>query len=119
MLSRKKPRELLVMVIAALFVVAFASVAFAFSAGDTPFTYTGKIVAVDNANKILTVQAGPNDQLVFRLNDNGAIMKCGKPVAWSDLRSGDSVTLSYFEKSSGNYIADTITLAPSMMEHCS
>ncbi len=109
---------LLTMAIAAFFVMAFALSAFAFSAEDTPFTYSGKIVAIDNASKILTIQAAPNDQLSFNLNGNGTIMQCNKPVAWSNLKKGDSVTVSYFEKSDGNFVADTITLAPGMMGHC-
>jgi hypothetical protein len=119
MFGRKSIKGVLVMVLAALFVMAFAYQASAFSAGgSTPFTYTGKIVALDNADKILTVQAGPNDELTFNLNENGAVMKCSMSGSFTDLRIGDLVTVSYFDEGNSTYIANEINFAASGMNRC-
>ncbi len=109
-------------VFAALFVAAFALPAFAFSASATPFAYSGKVVAIDNADKLLTVQAGPNDQQIFRMNDQATVSKCGQPESFSNLKIGDEVTIAYYQSGSNNNVADDIALAPSpgmMPEHCS
>jgi hypothetical protein len=96
--------------------------AFAFSAGgSTPFTYMGTVVAIENANKIITVQAGPNDQLTFNLVNNGTVVKCcSMSKSFSDLKMGDHVTVSYFEENNGNFMTDTVSFVPqNIMEQCS
>jgi hypothetical protein len=103
----------LVAVIAALFMVAFA-----YQAGAAPFTYVGKVISIDQASKILTVQAGPNDQHIFSMNSGATILKCSKPEAWGNIKVGDKVSVNYFEKSSGNYVANNISLLPAMGQHC-
>jgi len=101
---------------AVLFVLAFALQASAFSASSgTPFTYTGKIIALDYADRTVTVQAGPNDELTFNLDDSARVMKCSMSESFSNLKTGDEVTVSYFEEGSGPYIASGIDLS---VEHC-
>ncbi len=101
----------MVLALTMLFVMAFAYQASAFSAeGNDPFTYTGKIVSLDNEGKILSVQAGPNDELAFQLHDGGVVMRCGAEVPFGDLRTGDMVTVSYFDKATDLYIANEIDL---------
>ncbi len=118
MSDKKSIKGVLVVVLAALFVMAFAYQAQAAvfsSSGSTPFSYTGKIVALDNHDKIVTVQAGPNDELAFSLNDNGAVMKCTMSESFTNLKIGDVVTVSYFDPGDGSYIANEIDLG---MNHC-
>jgi len=120
MFGRESTKRTLLVVVAALFVMAFAYQAFGYSAGagSAPYTYEGTVVSIDNANRIVTVQAGPNDLLTFNLNDSGTVMKCSMFTSFDSLKIGDHVTVSYFEQSNGNFIADAITFVPSDMEHC-
>jgi hypothetical protein len=119
MSGRKNIRVVLSLAAAALFVMAFAYEASAFSAGgSTPFTYTGNIVATDSANNIISVQAGPDDVLSFRLNADDAVMSCNMPGSFSDLKIGEMATVSYFEEGTGNYVANEVDLLESGMRHC-
>ena len=105
-------------VLAMLFVTAFAFPAFAFSTGATPFSYSGKVVAIDNADRIVTVQAAPNDQQIFSMNSHATVSKCGKLESFSNLKIGDKVTIAYYETGDNNYIANDLSVAPSMGQHC-
>ena len=105
-------------VLAMLFVMAFAFPAFAFSTGATPFSYSGKVVAIDNADRIVTVQAGPNDQQIFRMSDHATVSKCGKLESLSNLKIGDEVTIAYYETGDNNFVANDMSLAPLMGQHC-
>lgn len=119
MSGKKALTRVLLVVLAALFVMAFAYQASAFSAGgSSPFSYTGKIVALDSHDKIVTVQAGPNDELTFNLNDNGAVMRCSMSESFASLKIGDEVTVSYFDRGDGSYIADEIDLGMAGMNRC-
>ena len=117
MRGRTNMKTVLTVVLAALFVMAFAYQVSAISAsGSTPFTYTGKVLAFDNANKIITVQAGPNDQQSFSLSGRASVMRCSMP--FSDLKAGDTVTVNYYDKGGGDLIANQVDVAPSGMTHC-
>ena len=105
-------------VLAMLFVMAFAFPAFAFSTGATPFSYSGKVVAIDNADRIVTVQAGPNDQQIFRMSDHATVSKCGKLESFGNLKIGDNVTIAYYETGDNNFVANDMSLAPLMGQHC-
>ena len=119
MLSRKHVKSVLAIAVAALFVLAFAYQASAYSAGgSTPFTYTGKIVSLDNNYKWVTVQAGPNDELSFKLDDGAAVTKCNMSEHFGDLKIGDHVTISYFEEGTGGYIANQVDWLPMGMSRC-
>jgi|MudIll2142460700_1097286.scaffolds.fasta_scaffold187581_2 hypothetical protein len=108
-----------VVMLAALFVAAFAYQASAISAGgNTPFTYAGKIVSLDSAAKVVTVQAGPGDELTFNLVDTGAIMTCNAPGSFTDLKIGDSVTVSYFDQGGSTYIVSELNHVPAGMSKC-
>ena len=117
MLGRKNTKRVLIMTLAALFVMAFAYQASAFSSGgSTPFAYTGKIVALDS--RILTVQAAPNAEHTFNLADSVEVMKCDMAASLSDLKIGDEVTVSYFDEGNGKLIASGIDYAASGMQRC-
>ena len=119
MLSRTNIKTVLTLAVAALFVVAFAYQASAYSAGgSTPFTYTGKIVGLDNDHRFVTVQAGENDTLLFKLDDSAAVMQCNMNEHFGDLKIGDHVTVSYFEESNGGYIASELDWLPMGMTRC-
>jgi hypothetical protein len=119
MLSKMNVKTVLTVAVAALFVLAFAYQASAYSAGgSTPFTYTGKILSLDNDHKFVTVQAGPNDELSFKLDDGAAVMKCNMSEHFRDLKIGDHVTISYFEEGKGGYIANEVDWLPMGMSRC-
>jgi hypothetical protein len=107
-------------VLTVLFVMAFAFPAFAFSTGATPFAYCGKVIAIDNAYRILTMQAGPNDQQIFSMNTHATVSKCGELESFSNLKIGDEVTVSYYQTGDNNNVADDVSLVPSGMmgQHC-
>ncbi len=64
------------------------------------------------------MQAGPNDELTFNLSDNGAVMKCSMSESFTSLKIGDVVTVSYFDRGDGSYIADEIDLGAAGMNRC-
>jgi hypothetical protein len=109
-------------VLAMLFVMAFAFPAFAFPTGATPYAYSGKVVAIDSVYRTVTVQARPNDEQIFIVNDDATVATCGKLESFSSLKVGDEVTISYYQTGSNTNIADDIALtsSPGMMsQHCS
>ena len=119
MFSRTDIKVVLAVAVAALFVTAFAYQASAYSGGgSTPFTYTGRIISLDNDYKWVTVQAGPNDKLSFKLGDGAAIMKCTMDEHFTGLKIGDEVKISYFEEGNGGYIASQVDWLPMGMERC-
>jgi len=119
MFSRKDTRVVLAIAVAALLVMAFAYQASAtFAAGSAPFTYSGQIVSLDSGDRYLTVQAGPNDELNFTLDDGAPVMVCSMDERLANLKVGDHVTVSYFEKGTGGYIATQIISLPSGMNQC-
>ncbi len=120
MFDKRNLKDVLVVLLAAFFVVGFAYQASAFSAGgsSTPFTYSGKILALDNAGKIITVQAGPNDEQTFKLSGDGAVMKCSMSASFSDLKIGDVVTVNYFDQGDGTYIANEIDFGAADRDRC-
>jgi|MudIll2142460700_1097286.scaffolds.fasta_scaffold00865_8 hypothetical protein len=119
MLSKKSIKTVLTVALAALFVLAFAYQTSAYSSGgSSPFTYTGKILSLDNNYKWVTVQAGPNDELSFRLDDGVAVMQCNMSGHFEDLKIGDHVTVTYFEEGNGGYIASEVDWLPMGMTRC-
>ena len=119
MFGRTNVKVFLAVAVAALFVTAFAYQASAYSAGGSgPFTYTGNIVSLDNDYRFVTVQAGPNDVLSFKLDDGAAVMKCNMDEHFTGLKIGDKVTISYFEETNGGYIASEAEWLPMGMSRC-
>lgn len=121
MFYRDRRKEIVVMVVAALFVMVYAYSAF--SAENMPSygsagSYIGKVIVIDNAKKIVTVRSSAGDEKMFTLADSGQVFKCGKAERWDAIKVGDEVTVSYFEKAEGNYVANSVTLSPGM-EKCS
>jgi hypothetical protein len=122
MIKKSLGPVLVIVAVAAVLVLGFSLPAFAYSASSTPFSYSGKIVAIDSAAKAITVQAGLNDQRIFTLNSVAQVTKCNRPESFSSLKVGDKVTVSYYQTGVGDFIATGIALSPSgsmMYEHCS
>jgi hypothetical protein len=119
MFSRTSINVGLVLAVSMLFIMAFAYQASAYSAGgSTPFTYEGIVVELDNAHNIVTVQAGPNDEFSFRLAKDAAVIMCDMTKPFTDLEIGDQVEVSYFEESSGGYIASEVDLLATGLGQC-
>jgi len=119
MFTRTNEKTVLTLAVATLFVLAFAYQVSAYTAGgSTPFTYTGNIVSLDNDYRWVTVQAGPNDELSFKLDDSTAVMKCNMHEHFRDLKIGDQVTISYFEEGNSGYIASEVNWLPMGMTRC-
>jgi hypothetical protein len=106
-------RVLLISAVAAVLVMGFAFPAFAFSASSTPFSYSGKIVAIDNAARTLTVQSVMGGRQMFTLNSLAAVTKCNGHVSFTNLKVGDEVAIAYYQTSVGNFVANEIALTPS------
>ena len=120
MFSRKTIKSVLSVAVAALLVTAFAYQVSAYSVGDnTSYTYTGKVVEVDNAHRYVTVQAGSSDTSSFKLDDHATVTKCDKIVSLSDLKPGDMVTIYYFQENlGGRHIASEIEMTAYGMKRC-
>jgi hypothetical protein len=113
---------LLISAVAAVLVMGFAFAAFAFSASSTPFSYCGKIVAIDNSARTLTVQSVMGGRQIFTLNSVASVTKCNGPMSFTNLKVGDEVTIAHCQTSVGNFVANEIALTPSsgmMYQHCS
>ncbi len=115
-------KTILTVTVAALFVVAFAyqaSAAAYLPVGNASFTFTGKIISLDKDYRWITVQAGPNDVMSFRLAYGAAVTNCsGMSEHFRDLKVGDQVAISYFEEGGSGYIASDINWLPIGTRHC-
>lgn len=101
MMARRIMAVLSVMIVA-LFAVAFAAQANDYSnSAHATLHYTGKIVGIDPASKVLTVQAGPKDEAYFELRDDASVKACDKELSFRDLKVGDTVSITYFSDSLG------------------
>jgi hypothetical protein len=74
-------RVLLISAVAAVVVMGFAFPVFAFIASSTPFSYSGKIVAIDNVARTLTVQSAMGGRQIFTLNSVASVTKCSGPAS--------------------------------------
>jgi len=99
---------------------AFAYQVSAYSVGDnTSYTYTGKVVEVDNAHRYVTVQAGRVIHPALNWDDHATVTKCDKIVSLSDLKPGDMVTIYYFQENlGGRHIASEIGDDGIRMKRC-
>lgn len=119
MYGRKNIKSVLAVVFAALLLTAFAYQASAYNGDIASYTYTGKVVEVDNAYNYVTVQAGPNSTFSFKLDDHATVMKCDKFGSLNDLKPGDLVTVYYFQENlGGRHIASEIDSATYGMKSC-
>jgi hypothetical protein len=64
------------------------------------------------------VQAGPNDVLSFKLDNDAAVMKCSMDERFTHLKIGDDVTISYFEEGNSGYIASEVDSWPMGLSRC-
>jgi len=97
-----KISAVLAVLVSVLFVAAFAVQASEYFEGArATLHYTGKITGIDAANKILTVEAGMNDEAYFDLSDVASVTMCDKELSFNDLKIGDTVSISYFVDSLG------------------
>lgn len=106
------------MFVAALFVMSMAG-----SAGAFPFALQGKIIAIDNDSQKLTLQqdqCGMSGQYGLTWDKRTTTVLRGRElVSFSDLKVGDDITVRYYEKSPGMYVAEDINILPSAMaERC-
>jgi len=118
MYGRENIRSVLAVVFAAFLVTAFAYQAFAYNSDITLYTYTGKVVEVDNAHSYVTV-AGPNSTFSFKLDDHATVMRCDNWGSFTDLKPGDVVTVYYFQENLGcRHIASEIDSLTYGMKSC-
>jgi hypothetical protein len=104
------------MFVAALFAISIASSASAF-----PFALQGKVTSIDSDGKKLTLQedqCGMSGQYGFTLDRDSTVMRGNDFVSFSDIRVGDEVIVTYFEKSPGLYVAEDINITDMLRQHC-
>jgi hypothetical protein len=104
------------MFVAALFVISMAS-----SAGAFPFTLQGKVVAIDSDGKRLTLQedqCGMSGQFGITWDRNATVTRGNDFVSFNDIRDGDDVIVTYYEKSPGLYVAEDINIPDMLSQHC-
>jgi len=120
MCGRKNIKSVLAVVFVTLLVTAFAYQASAYSVGDSPlYTYTGKVLEIDNVHNYVTVQAGSDNAFSFKLDDYATVMKCDKIGSLTDLKAGDLVTVYYFQENlGGRHIASEINAVTYGMKSC-
>jgi len=120
MFGMRNIKSVLAMVFAVLLAMTFAYQASAYSVGDNElYTYTGKVLEVDNIHNYVTVQAGFDNALSFKLDDYATVMKCDKVGSLTDLKPGDLVTVYYFQENlGGRHIASEINSVTHDMKSC-
>ncbi len=104
------------MFVAALFVISMAS-----SASAYPFTLQGKVVSIDSNSKKLTLQedqCGMSGRYGITWDNNATVMRGNDFVSFNDIRAGDDVIVTYYEKSPGEYVAEDITIPTMVSPHC-
>jgi len=105
------------MFVAALFVISIAS-----SASAYPFALQGKVISVDSDGKKLVLQeerCGMNGgQFGFTWDRQSTVMIGDNFAAFSDIRPGDDIIVTYYESSPGLYVAEDINIPDMLREHC-
>ena len=73
-------------------------------------TASGHLVSIDAAAKTLVVNVeqrpGETKDLTFTLDDESKIVKDGAAIAATELKSGDSVTVTYKEANAKNVVVN-------------
>lgn len=85
-----------------VFAAAFAVQAY--DSGETTFApvyFSGTIVGIDPAYRILTVQSDLKDEAYFTVTDRASLVVCGNEVDFKDLKVGETVTVRFFTESLG------------------
>ncbi len=101
------------MVVAALFVMSLTG-----SAGAFPFALQGKVVAIDSGSHRLTLQedqCGMSGLYGLTWDDSSTVMRGNDFLSFNDIRPGDDITVRYYEKSPGLYLAEDINIVPANM----
>lgn len=104
------------MFVAALFVISIAS-----SASAYPFALQGKVVAIDSDGKKLTLQedqCGMSGQFGITWDNNTTVMRGNDFLSFNDIKVGDDVIVTYYEKSTGQYVAEEIDIPSMLLQHC-
>ncbi len=104
------------MFVAALFVISIAS-----SASAYPFAFQGKVAAIDSDGKRLTLQedqCGMSGQFGITWDNSSTVMRGNNFVSFNDIKVGDEVTVTYYEKSPGLYLAEDIAIPDILRQHC-
>ena len=104
------------MFVAALFVISIASTASAF-----PFSLQGKVAAIDSAGKTLTLQedkCGMSGKFGLTWDNDTTVMRGNDFAAFNDIRVGDDVIVTYYESSSGQYVAEDIDIPAMLSQNC-
>jgi hypothetical protein len=105
----KVAMSLLLLVAAGLFVLSFASTTFA---GEmSKLSLKGEVVAINPDTKTLFVKSDDamKGEFSFTLDDKAKITACDEIKAFGDLKVGDHITVTYYERE-GKSIADSIAL---------
>lgn len=107
----------LMMVLTALFVISMTG-----SAGAFPFAIQGRVVSIDNGSHTLTLQenqCGMSGVYGLAWDNTTTVMRGSDFASFGDIRSGDEITVTYFESSPGLYLAEDINILPAgMRENC-
>jgi hypothetical protein len=115
--------RILLMAVAALFVMSFAYPAVA---NDNALTLKGEIVAVDNYAKTLTVKSlektrssdmGLRGEFTFTMDKMTNVVSCTENKSLNDIGVGEKVTVTYYEKE-GVLFADTIEIGIPIVVAC-
>ncbi len=106
------------MFVAALFVISMSG-----SASAYPFALAGKVVSIDANSKTLTLQqdqCGLSGQFGITWGDHSTVMRGDDFISFNDIRVGDNVIVTYYEKNPGEYVAEDIDIPASGMlpERC-
>jgi len=105
------------MFVAALFVISIAS-----SASAYPFELQGKVTAIDSAGKKLTLQEDQcgmsGGKFGITWDDSSTVMRGNDFVSFDDIKVGDNVIVTYYEKSPGLYVAEDINIPDMLRQHC-
>ncbi|HEU4401523.1 MAG TPA: copper-binding protein [Candidatus Polarisedimenticolia bacterium] len=109
-------KKMLVLSMAALFVLGVASFALAAEkkAGEQHHRAIGEVVKIDATARTITiketVKGGEAKEMTFTLAEKAKVMVHGKPGTLDELKEGDSVTVKY-EKKDGADIAEELSVA--------
>src|SRR5258705_5623063 len=113
-------RKIMVLAIAALFVMGVMSIALAGEAKmagkhETMHKVVGEVMSVDATAKTLTIKetlkaGGQPKEVTFSIGDKARIMSGGKAEELATLKAGDSGTVRYHDEN-GKMMAHEVTAA--------
>lgn len=97
------------LIFSVLFIIAFSSTVFPADQGNKANMFAGKVVAVDNVNKTITLKEDKKGSFTSTFSDKTRVFQNMQPKSVSDVKVG-AIAAVVFEEVDGKNFAKTISI---------